>query len=68
MDEYCDGCAVLEYSPALNAYDVYSAHCCDPDKPMTGKRRVVGVSRVGPPVYITRPVWCRGFRKAPNRG
>lgn len=59
-DEYCDRCGQLDYEDSLNPYDVYAAVCCDPEKPMTGARRVVAVSGVGRPRRIIRPVWCRG--------
>ena len=66
--QYCDGCSVLEYEDAVNRYDVYSAHCCDPDKPVLGARRVVAVSGVGKPFQIQRPVWCTKGLTSRRRG
>ena len=56
----CDGCGMLAFSPPVNRYDVWAAHCRDAAKSVTGARRVVAVSRVGKPRQIERPVWCRG--------
>ena len=61
-DVVCDGCGWLAFDEAVNRYDVNRALCCDPEKDMRGKRRVVAVSSVGHPQYIPRPVWCRGKR------
>ena len=55
----CEICAYLAYEEPVNRYDVYSAHCCDRDKPMMGARRVVATSRVGRPERIERPKWCK---------
>lgn len=55
----CNGCGFLALDPAVNAYDVNRAVCCDPDKPALGARRVLAVSRVGWPLRIERPAWCR---------
>lgn len=56
----CDGCRYLDFAEPVNRYDVFTAHCCDAGKPMTGARRVIAVSTVGAPVKIERPAWCRG--------
>lgn len=55
----CDGCRYLSFTVPVNRYDVFTAHCCDPDKPALGARRVVAVSQVGPPRRIDRPAWCK---------
>lgn len=47
----------------INPYDYYLARCNDPEKPVTGKHRVVAVSAVGKPFGIIRPVWCRGKKE-----
>lgn len=56
---FCDGCGDLDYEPPVNRYDVHTALCCDPGKPVMGSRRVVAAARIGRPTHITRPVWCR---------
>ncbi len=63
MRELCDGCAFLDYEAAVNPYDVFAALCRDEGKPMTGVRRIVAVSAIGPPEGIARPVWCRGKKQ-----
>lgn len=58
----CDGCGWLEIERPVNCYDVWRACCCDPDKPMPGARRVVGVAPAGSkrgPIGVQRPRWCR---------
>ena len=55
----CFGCKALSFEKPVNRYDVYTAHCCDPDKTAMGARRVIAVSHVGRPVRIERPAWCR---------
>ena len=72
LSPFCDGCGFLEIEPPVNRYDVWRACCCDPDKPLPGARRVVGVapggSRTGP-VGVRRPRWCgRGKTPQPLRG
>lgn len=62
-DRFCDGCEDLDFVDAVNAYDVYAARCNDPEKPMTGKHRVLAVSNIRKPFGIHRPAWCRGKRK-----
>ena len=54
-DRFCDGCEELDFVDAVNAYDVYAARSNDPEKPMTGKHRVVAVSGTGKPFGIIRP-------------
>jgi len=61
-DELCDGCAYLDFADPVNKYDVYSASCCDPEKPAMGKRRVISVMQTARPLMIHRPAWCRGKR------
>lgn len=63
---YCDGCRWCRIERAVNRYDVWLAHCTDPDKPgWLGGERVVGVapecSERGPE-RIVRPVWCQKER------
>ena len=55
----CDGCRYLSFTVPVNRYDVFTANCCDPDKPALGARRVVAVSPVGQPRRIERPKWCK---------
>lgn len=60
--QICDGCGWLEIERPVNRYDVWRACCCDPDKPLPGKNRVVGVapySAAEGPAGIQRPLWCR---------
>lgn len=58
----CDECPMLLIDTPVNKYDCWRACCCDPAKPVTGARRVVGTapanSETGP-VGIQTPVWCR---------
>ena len=56
----CDGCDMLSFEEPCNRYDLYSAHCQDPDKPVMGKKRTVAVATLSKPFGIPRPVWCRG--------
>lgn len=63
----CENCAYLAYEEPVSRDDVYSAHCCDPDKPMMGARRVVATSQVGRPGEIERPVWCKRKKERPPR-
>ena len=56
----CDGCDMLEYENTINKNDVYSAHSCDPEKPVIGTRRTVAVSASSKPFGIPCPAWCRG--------
>lgn len=63
--ETCDECRFLAFEEAVNPYDVNRALCCDPDKPAMGARRVIAVSRIGRPIGIERPAWCR--KKEPAR-
>lgn len=59
-DQFCDGCAVLTFEEPYNRYDFFTAHCCDPEKPVTGKRRTLAVSALSKPICTPRPVWCTG--------
>ncbi len=59
-DQICDGCAVLTFEKPHNRYDFYTAHCCDPEKPVTGERRTLIVSALSQPFGIPRPAWCTG--------
>ena len=61
-DQFCDGCTMLDFSPPVNRYDLYMAHCCDPKKSVIGTRRVVAVSPIREPFKILRPAWCREKR------
>lgn len=62
----CDGCDMLTFEEPHNRYDVYSAHCCDPEKPVMGPRRTVAVSASSKPFRIPRPKWCRGKKQEAN--
>lgn len=65
----CDECRFLRVEPPVNRYDVWRACCCDPKKPVTGPRRVVGTapvcSELGP-VGIQTPAWCRRGKTTPQ--
>lgn len=56
-DRYCDGCRQMTYEKWPSCI---VALCCDRDKPVIGPRRVIGATHIGKPIYIQRPVWCRG--------
>ena len=56
MCDYCDNCKHLGFAYSRN---IYSAHCCDPDKPVFGELRTLDVSRVQIPIHIPRPAWCQ---------
>lgn len=63
---YCDGCRWCRIERPVNRYDVWRAHCTDPDKPAwLGGERVVGTaperSERGPE-RIGRPAWCQKER------
>ena len=62
-DQFCDGCFFLDFTAPANQYDVYAAHCCDPEKPVLGRRRVIATAQTAAPFHIPSPVWCRGKKK-----
>lgn len=63
----CEGCAFLALGEPQKQSDCWTLHCCDPDKPVLGKRRTLAVSWVGPPIPPQRPAWCRRKEKAARR-
>ncbi len=64
-DRFCDGCRYLDFSDAVNDYDVYAARCNDPGKPMRGQHRVIAVAAFARPFQIIHPAWCRGKKPTP---
>ena len=60
QEKICNGCGFLEYEHPRK--DIHTAHCLDPEKPVTGPRRTLHYSHTdieAAGAHILRPVWCR---------
>lgn len=60
--KFCDECPFFAVEPPIRAGGIWTAHCCDPHKPVPGARRVIGTApgntETGP-IRVQTPVWCR---------